>query len=206
MPARSLITLYRKFEYRTSLLAQRCQEKASMASVFGDAFLVIHCDARAFSVVRLQTLWSHFCRELIAESAVGGYKTAAGVNLARSARVTGWASVDDAARRLARGRHPPWHLAIFSINAAHSLGIQNRGQVSLALGGLSPADAMLAVRNYLVHPNDATRQAYERTVAGLRMPANIGPAALLTATVTGGVTRFDQWISDLQQIAADAVQ
>ena len=206
MPVKRFIDIYRKFENRTNGLVSEFEDKVSMVNDYGEVFEKIHNDARSFILIRLQMLWGQFCRELIIRSAFGGYNTISGTALKKGASVTDWRSVQTVVRKRSNNRHPPWHIANFSIGIAKNLRIQNYGQVSMALGGISPMDYVIGIRNYVVHPEEKTRANYENTLRAMGMTVKIDPISLLRSRVAGGANLFEQWVTDLQTLAVNAMQ
>jgi hypothetical protein len=206
MPIKRFVDIYRKFETRTNDLVSEFEDKTSLLRDYGDTFETIHNDARSFLLIRLQMLWGHFCRELIIRSAFGGYYTISGVVLRKGTLVTDWRSIQAIVRRHSRNSHFPWHIANFSIRIARDLGINNYRQVSMSLGGLSPMDNIINIRNYVVHPDVFTKTYYEITVRALGITVNIDPIRLMKSRVTGGASLFEQWVADLQMIADNAMQ
>lgn len=206
MPVKNLNNVYHKFEHRTNSLIREFEDKVNMADDYGDTFTAIHGHARYFMLIRLQALWGHFCRELILRSAIGGYSTVGGIRLHKGTLAGDWNSIQNIVARRSNRGNPAWHIPNFSIDIARSIGIQNYRQVSTALGGTSPLNDVLRIRNYLVHPDGTTSSLYE-TVLRLRgMPTKTNPVDLLNTRIAGGASVFEAWITDLQLIAVNAVQ
>ena len=206
MPIMQFINIYRKFETRTNDLVNESEDKTSMIAVYGNTFETIHNDARSFLIIRLQMLWGQLCRELIVRSALGGYYTISGTVLRKGSAVTDWRSIQTIIQTRSRNRHIPWHIANFSMGVARDLRIQNYGQVSMSLGGISPMENIINIRNYLVHPDKLTRTQYEITTRALGMTVIINPIQLMKSRVTGGASLLEQWIADLQTIAFNEMQ
>ena len=206
MPIKRYIDIYRKFEKRTNGLVSEFEDKVSMLNDYGEDFEKIHNNARFFILIRLQMLWGQFCRELIIRSAFGGYHTISGTVLQKGASVTDWRSVQTVIRSRSRNGHPPWHMANFSIDIARNLRIDNYGQVSMALGGISPIDHVINIRNYVVHPDERSRIRYENTLRSIGIMVKTDPISLLRSRVVGGASLLEQWVSDLQTLAVNAMQ
>jgi len=165
----------------------------------------INCDGRALMIIRLQLLWAEFCRELVVRSALGGYRTIAGSLLSRGSAVSNPQAIQQAVNKERKGRPPTWHSPTFVVAIARSLGIQNHGQIYMALSQVSPVDDLRAIRNYIVHPGEATRMAYEQVTWKLSA-LGADPVSLLAFRVPGGATRFETWVADFKLMALNAVR
>jgi hypothetical protein len=97
-------------------------------------------------------------------------------------------------------------MANFSIDIARNLRIDNYGQVSMALGGISPIDHVINIRNYVVHPDERSRIRYENTLRSIGIMVKTDPISLLRSRVVGGASLLEQWVSDLQTLAVNAMQ
>ncbi len=206
MPIKRFVDIYRRFEKRTNGLVNEFEDKISIVDDYGELFEKIHNDARSFILIRLQMLWGQFCRELIIRSALGGYHTVSGTVLKKGTSVNDWKSVQVAVQKRSNYGNPSWHIANFSIDIAKNLRIQNYGEVSMALGGISPMDYVIVVRNYVVHPDEKTRTKYENTLRAMGIMVKIAPVSLLRSRVAGGANLFEQWVNELQTLAVNAIR
>jgi hypothetical protein len=206
MPVSQFINIYIKFETRTNNLMTEFEDKTGLLRDYGNTFETIHNDARSFLIIRLQMLWGQLCRELIIRSALGGYHTISGTILRKGSVVTDWRSIQTIIQRRKGKGHSPWHIANFSMGVASDLRIQNYTQVSMSLGGTSPMDIIMVIRNYLVHPDELTKTKYENTTRAMGITGKIDPIDLMKTRVTGGAILLEDWVADLQLIAFNAMQ
>jgi len=143
---------------------------------------------------------------LIIKSAIGGHNTASGILLSKGTAVTDWNSIKLTLQNQSTTYHIPWHIVHHSLRIARILGIQNYGQVSSALGSPSHIDCILAMRNFLTHPNEVSKKGYEDALVNIGITNRIAPLTLLQTRVTGGASLFELWVSELQNMAESAIQ
>ncbi len=200
MAMRALHELYAHFVSRTDFLVRKFE--APLAS---DACIPIHADGRMRMLIRLQHLWAEFCRELVTRSALGGCQTLSGRLLGRVSGVSDWRDIERTAWKESNRRPPPWHQPKFTLGVANKLAVQNLAQISLGLGAVSPADDLTDIRNYIVHPNERTKLAYNRVTYKLGA-RGLEPDMLLTSRQIGGATLFEAWVAELQTVAFNAIR
>lgn len=205
MPSKTLRKLYSHFVARTDFLVSKYDYPLPLPrdAAHRDMCQAINCDGRALMIIRLQLLWGEFCRELVVRSALGGCRTVSGSLLSRGATVSAPQAIQQAVER--RRRPPTWHITTFAVAIARILGTQNYQQIYLALTQVSPVDDLRIVRNYIVHPGETTRIAYEQVAWKLGTP-EADPVSLLAFRLSGGATRFETWVADFQLMALNAVR
>jgi hypothetical protein len=98
-----------------------------------------------------------------------------------------------------------WEEPLFAIDQALRLRVANFNGIDLGLGQASTvADHIKVIRNYLVHPNSHTSNRYTsmtRTLGFRGLP----PDQLLSQTVPGSNSVFENWLSTLTLAAWNAV-
>ena len=206
MQAKPLISLYGRYEWRSNSLNERFAAKLPVDPEESRICEPVHQDSRAYLVVRLQQLWGEFCRELIVRSAIGGCATRTSQTLPRT---QGMKRVSDILKviRLKDLGSPAakWEEPAFAIDQAMRLKVANFNGIDLGLGQASTvASHVKVVRNYIVHPNSHNRNRYTNMtrVLGFR---GLAPNQLLSQTVPGGRTVFEDWVSTLNLAAWNAV-
>lgn len=200
MPVRALQDLYSHFVSRTNFLVRTYE--APLAS---DTCTVIHAYGRTKVLIRLHYLWAEFCRELVTRSALGSCRTLTGNLLVRVPGVSAWNDIERVAKEKAGRGYPPWHHASFALGVANRLAVQNFAEISLGLAAISPADDLTDIRNYIIHPNQRTRLAYNKLTYRLGI-RGLSPDVLLASRQSGGATLFETWAADLQILAFNAVR
>ena len=181
----------RAFEDRSNVLIARFDVPLPSSRPFDSTCPPIHEAGQALLVVRLQSLWSSFCRGLIGISASHG---------ATNVRAT--------AKTVARemgDTDPVWHKPEFVVGMANNLLLANAEQISLHVGASLTSGRLSRVRNYIVHPGSRTESRYREVAAAAGMPrADVG--TLLNARAPGGATLFERWTKDLQMTAGKATE
>ena len=205
MAGRALTELYARFLTRTNQLVQTFGSPVPPAPPFRESCLQLHVYGRLNLVVRLQVLWAEFCRELVERSALGGCRSLGGKVLPRAPGVSGLSDIRKIALAESGRRPPPWHLTWFAVRVARRVGVQNLVEIRNGLSAVSAVDDLVAVRNYVVHPNEKTRVEYAR-VARRANCAGAAPQGLLATYQTGGATLFEAWVADLQTMALNAIR
>lgn len=195
--------LYTHFLARTNHLVSKYDAPIPPDSDSSYMCPVIHNDGKAFMIVRLQLLWGQFCKELIENSALGRCQTLNGTVL--RGVVSGPRDIRRVVNRETGGKPPPWHRPMFAVTMAHNLNTQNYSQLQLALSHVSPADDLKTIRDYIVHPWKLTRMAYDNLSVILQAPG-IDPTSLLSMRGVGGNSTFRNWVTELQNIALDAIK
>ena len=161
-------------------------------------------------VVRLQSLWAEFCRELIVRSAIGGCATRTIQSLPEAMNVKIVKNVQDIVETQSpKGKYSGfgarWEEPTYAIQQAQKLRVANFGNISLGLGIAATDCANLkAVRNFIVHPNQHTRGRYEQVALVLGYQG-ITPSQLVNQRSQGGTTIFDGWVAILNLAARNAV-
>jgi len=164
--------------------------------------------AAEMAVVRLLDAWARFCRALVVNSAAGRARTAVGRRLRRVPHVR---SIRDADQLLVSScvctrRGPNWAVANHCVQAARFLAIENRLEVTSALGAVnSPSERLRAFRNYLAHRNrDTATEVRVKENMAQHLPVDL---TTLTDTLTAsGVTLFEEWATGLCDVAEAAIQ
>ena len=165
----------------------------------------LHRTGQQLMVVRLQHLWAEFCQNLVTRSALGNITTMGRVSLPAVPGIFRPVDVQRVAWRVSNGRPPPWHRSDFTLRVAGRLALANHQTINNSIGAVSPIADLVEVRNYIVHPNRGTSEAYMRFTGRLGV-ASKDPAVLLTSIQPGGITLFKDWVFQLQDIAAAAVR
>jgi hypothetical protein len=166
--------------------------------------------AAEMAVVRLQSRWYRFNRELVMLSATGKCVTSSGSEVLPAPGVRKRRDVipilNSTYPTKKRRREPEWSSAAESINAAQRLRVSNLRSIASALGSTSsPAGEIRLVRNFLAHRSQESVSELQRlTWWTPKMRLDI--ATLVATPVIGGASRFETWIENLQTIAAAAVQ
>ena len=204
MPPNTIRQLYTGFASRTDRMVELYNVTTNLGSKTEPICPQIERDSRLFCVIRLQHLWGEFCRELLVRSSIGGATTIGGLYLPRASGIKRPSDVTRVARRTLKQRHIAWHIPDNIARIANEIAPANENEIIIAVNSVSPVANILAIRNYLVHPNPRTRLAYSNAAIELGMPDS-DPDTLLCARISpGGVTRFESWIIQLQAIALSA--
>jgi len=205
MPRKTIAEVYKRFLKRTSHLVSIFDYQMDISKSYASVEEV-NKYIRSFILIRLHVAWANFCRELIINSAIGGHNTASGILLSKGTAVTDWNSIRLTLQNQSRTYHIPWHIAHHSLRIAQILGIQNYNQVSSALGSPSHIDCILAMRNFLTHPNEVSKMEYDNALVNIGINYRIEPLSLLKTRVTGGASLFGLWVSELQNMAESSIQ
>lgn len=195
-----------RFITRTDALVSRFDSPLPRDPVERQLCRQVHVEHALYLVIRLQQVWADFCRELVLLSALGRFQTLSGRFLPPAPSVGGMADIQalaaKAKMRLA-GPGANWHLPHFAVQLANSLSVANYAQISSGLGAANVSD-LTTTRNYIVHPNIFTRQAFVKTVRNLGL-FGVDPYELLISPTVGGAKLFEIWVADLQMAAGNAV-
>ncbi len=205
MIKKPLTSLYERYERRSSSLNARFTVRLPENSDERLACEPVHQDGRAYLVARLQHLWGEFCRELVVKSAVGGCETRTGKILPRAPGVKRVSDVSQITKTPLAGARSNWEDPVFTIDQAMRLKVANFNDIDLGLAQVSiVADNIRCVRNYVVHPNSRNNSRYVQTARVLGF-SGLSPDQLLSRTVPGGETVFENWLSILILAAWSAV-
>mgnify|MGYP000927983686 CR=1 FL=1 len=174
----------------------------------GGCCSVSHELAASNCVLNLHNHWSQFCKELIINSAKGGFATRAGVTLPR---VAGLPLNNDVVAHIQAlyhwraPREPHWSIAAGygnSIDACTRLGVANLSDISAALGAVgSPAEELRLVRNYLAHRNRDTASRASTALSGYGIGRMTSADTMLRTSISGGSTIYERWVNELSLIA-----
>lgn len=164
----------------------------------------VHEDARLFLVVRLQWLWSEFCRALVIDSALGGARTRGGRVLPRAPGVSRIADLRTLAGKPISGPGANWHDPQFAVGIASRLSTANYYEISTGLGSAN-VDELRLTRNYIVHPNQVTKAGFDQ-VTRSRGLMRADALTLIAHRSAGGVRVVEAWVSDLQTAALNATR
>ncbi len=197
MIKKPLTSLYERYKRRSSSLNARFMVKLPENPDERVACEPMHQDGRAYLVARLQHLWGEFCRELVVKSALGGCETRTGKILPHASGVKRVSDVPQIAKTPLAGVRSNWDDPEFTIDQAMRLKVANFNDIELGLAPVSiVADNIRCVRNYIVHPNSRTSSRYAQTARVLGF-SGLPPDQLLSRTVPGGETVFENWLSIL---------
>ena len=168
----------------------------------------VHRDGSLFLVVRLQHLWGEFCRELVVRSAIGGCVTRTGLYVPPAPEANHVRDLPDIARRFSRrsftGPGSLWEVPSIAIERARDLQVANYRQVSLGLSAVNVIGYLKPVRNFIVHPSASSVSGYDQAARSLGFPG-LSPIRLLNQRLPGGATIFEDWVSELETAAWNAV-
>ena len=169
--------------------------------------LDISRDSQLLCLVRLQHLWGEFWRELLYRSSLGGCHTTEGKYLHQVVSINNSRDFYAEISKLSSGRrYVAWHVPMIVANIVRGLSPDNGSQIVTALSSVSPAEDILSVRNYIVHPNKETRVKFS-SVAQKFGIFDSDPAVLLSDKIfPSNVTRFEDWVIQLQIVALNAVR
>ena len=164
----------------------------------------VHDAAHEILVVRLQTLWGDFSREILELSCQGGIMTVGGISLQPAPKARELGSANAAIRATSKriqdemGRvTPTWHDPEFIVRVAQGLDLENAARFE-ELAVIPPVPRHVnRFRNYIVHRHDQNLPDYKNVAAAYGNPL-AEPAQLLRTGRTGGITLFDEWVRDLQ--------
>jgi hypothetical protein len=164
---------------------------------------------REGSVIQLQDHWATFVRRVVMTCSTQKHMTAGGRHYQGPFSTEVAALNSLRATFVGKSKKPPyweptWFDAVQVIDAVSRLGLPNSSQLSLGLGITpSPNESLRAIRNFFAH---RTR----RTASEMNRVANVANSAeahaFLSERVTGGATRFEQWVSQLLIIARQVVE
>lgn len=168
-----------------------------------------HRHSQAFLLVLLQTLWSDFTKNLLTISVQGGDSTLSGTVLTPiSGGSTAEQQVQRAVARVIKTSQfqgEVWHNCAFVSSVATELMTPNQPAITLGLGADFAASNASAVRNFLVHPGNRSRPAYDY-VANRYGMGGADPIDLLNLMQLGGITLFELWVSSLKATAYNAAK
>ena len=210
MRIKSLTHLYGSFSRRSSSLAIKRSTPFPVDPVERDSCEPIHQDGVSFLVVRLQTLWAEFCRELILRSAIGGCATRTIQSLPAASNVKIVKDVQTIVETQSPkgkfvGFGARWEEPTYAIQQAQKLRVANFQNISLGLGSAATDCTNLkVVRNFIVHPNQHTRGRYDQMALVLGF-YGLAPSELVNQRPQGGPTIFDYWVMNLENAARNAV-
>ena len=200
MAMRKLGSIYARFAWRTDRILTAFQ--TPLPANFADAanYRFIHDAGTTYLVNRLQVLWGEYCRNLIILSARGNAVTIGGNRLSPAQGIAGFAEIRHIlGNDFGAGPRTYWGAPIWTRSQASKLNPGNFNQIDLGLG-TAPVDQLKPVRNYLIHPNQNTRNLYQTLTQSLGYPG-VEPRALLNSPsgVTGTV--LESWIIEFQDAA-----
>ena len=175
---------------RLSKLVGQIKQKHSIS--WGDRLLIER------SVLQLQTEWELFVREFILDSATGKFASSQG-NVNSVYTVSATLSREKILNKLSvsanslRHREPNWSITKEAIAASGKLELSNHKHISAVLGA-SPwyLDDLRPIRNFVAHYSK--RSALEvRKSFKLSTRDKICPSQFSLQTVSGGISKFEQW-------------
>ena len=206
MQAKPLINLYGRYEIRSHSLTERFSAKLPANPEESRICEPIHQYGRAYLVVRLQQLWGEFCRELIVRSAIGGCLTRTSQMLPGAPGVKRVSDILKVINLKELGSPAArWEEPSFAIDQALRLRVANFNGIDLGLGQASTvAGYVKIIRNYIVHPNSHTSNRYTSMTRTLGF-RGLSPDQLLSQSVPGSNSVFENWLSTLTLAAWNAV-
>lgn len=168
-----------------------------------------HRNSQAFLVIQLQITWSEFTESLLKISVQGGHSTLSGTVLPiMPSGSTPEQQIRGAVRRAINKStfsDAAWHSCAFVSMVVSELTLQNEPAITLSLGSDSAASNTTAVRNFLVHPGNRSRPAYNHVANQYGLP-RAGPIELLNHPQIGGISLFEIWVSSMKATAYNAAQ
>ena len=205
MSTYSLRGLYSKFLRETTLTIGRFETPPPNAAAVV-AVEHIHRDCREMCVLRLHDAWARFCRELVILSAGCRPITLNGARIPFAPHISGRNDVLPRLRSLyprTRGNwEPRWYIANECVNAAQRLNISNFVAVSTGIGLTpSPADHLRCMRNFLAHRGERTAIDVRRIAQSLGSHQGTKVDVILSQPTHPGMTVFEKWARDLQNMA-----
>ena len=93
------------------------------------------------------------------------------------------------------GPRTRWHQPAFSLELAKALEVANYDQISSGIGAANVRE-LIQIRNYIVHPNQTTKEYFNQIARDLGVTTMVTDD-LLTSTRAGGATLFETWLRDL---------
>lgn len=192
MPQRTLYSAYTRFASQTYRLVQ-----VFCAPALAPSCELPHVYSAQFSAVRLQMLWGQFCKRVIIESALGNVLTSSGQTLSSRIKTTKGFK--------AQIRKVNWHIPPDALKQARKWQVENYNQIALGLTS-APMSDVNAFRNYLVHPGEGSVEKLINAFPILRITPESNPYNLLSYTIPGGQSRFEDWVDRLMIAALEAVR
>ncbi len=172
----------------TDDLVRRFETPLPNQEPFNTSCPSIHESGQALLVVKLQTLWSDFCHNLIAIYASSKN-----------------ASIKKAASHVTHSMglsNPVWHSPEFVVRVANHLTLNNVDSIELHIGASISSGSVTKVRNYIVHPGHRSEVRFKEVTAAEGVPS-VGVGELLNIRFPGGASMFERWVKDLQRTARD---
>ena len=203
MAVRKLGILYSRFAYRTDLISEIFRTPLPLHLQDAVNCQPIHSAGEVQLINRLLVLWGEYCRNLVIISALGDALTIQGTLLSPSTGVRGFSDIRvKLGVNFGAGPRTKWDEPQWALQCANTLSPTNMNQIGLGLTGVS-VDSLKSVRNFLVHPNERTRNIYQNLAQALGYHG-IEPKALLNSNLGIGSTVLESWIADFQISAYNA--
>ncbi len=204
MATATLQEVLTKFVERTTELTRGADPPIPTHAPYNVSCPPVHDAAHEILVVRLQTLWGEFSREILYLSCQGGVMTVGGISLQPTPKASELGSAKAALNetskriRVEMGRvNPPWHDPEFIVRVAQGLELENAARFEELTGTPPVPRYVTSFRNYIVHRHDRNLPDYQYVAAAYGNPL-AKPAQLLRTGRTGGITLFDEWVRTLQ--------
>lgn len=205
MAVRKLGIIYARFAGRTERILTAFQTPLPANTAAAEICRPIHTAGKAYLVNRLQMLWGEYCRNLIILSARGNALTIRGNLLAPE---TGSGGLPRIKRILGKdfgaGPGTRWDDLDWAIGRANLLKPVNGNQINIGLG-TAPSKDLKVVRNFLIHPNQRTKNAYLELARSLGYPG-LEPNSLLATDLGDGVDVIGAWVKQFQDSAWEAAR
>lgn len=205
MAARKLGSIYARFAWRTDRILTAFQ--TPLPANAGDAAncRFIHDAGTTHLVNRLQVLWGEYCRNIIIRSARGNALTITGNWLAPAPGIAGFPQIRaKLGNSFGSGSRTHWEEPAWALGCANLLTPVNGNQISLGLGA-APVKDLKRVRNFLIHPNERTKNEYLSLARDLGYP-NLEPQMLLAAAAGNDASVIGYWINQFQTSALEAAR
>ena len=205
MSTKNLSEVYAHFYGRTDSLIREFIAITPQSPQYYVSCELIHQSGRMMTVIRSVHLWGEFCRSVVTRSALGNIRTANSQVLPAAPGISQASDVLTVARMESNNRPPPWHVSDFVIRVAQRLRVANYHTISQSVGAVSPIRDLIEIRNFIVHPNQRTQQRFQ-TIAFQYGSNSRNPIDLLNLTQPGGQSLFNLWVTQMQTLAAAAIQ
>ncbi len=203
MAIRKLGSIYARFYYRTDQIAEIFRTPLPSNSQESQSCQPMHQAGEVQLINRLLVLWGEYCWNLVIISALGDALTIQGTLLSPSTGVRGFSDIRaKLGVNFGAGPRTKWDEPQWALQCANALSPTNMNQIGLGLTGVS-VDSLKSVRNFLVHPNERTRNIYQNLAQALGYHG-IGPKTLLNSNLGMGSTVLESWIADFQNAARNS--
>jgi hypothetical protein len=199
--------LYNKFISDTQEILECFKSPLPSFSPFDVSCLLPHRYSWDACVIHMHSAWTRFCRELIYLSAYASPLSSSGNIIPPVTGVISEADVDDKLKTAQlKPKDIKWGDPPQCIRAVNAIGTSNKSNISAAIGvSPSPVDNLRRVRNYFAHRNRDTLLKVSPVLSfyGITSP---DPIAIIVEIIPPGISRLEDWITDLRIIAESSIQ